>query len=252
MNCIRYRKWIKQAVLKSLDALQQAKLNGHLAECDACRELHDTERRLVEVIDLGLLTNVARVPSPDFAARVRMRLAAEGEWARPREEWFRSRWILAPVAGLVALATLLAVAWPASRHRRPRETVRQMARAHAATMPASMREIPSIATEKASAPLASNSKQERSLHMTAMPKRARTHRPARLKDHAPQFQVLVEPGQWREIVGAYRLAQSGHVDAGALAQASEQDEQLSEMKPIEIKPVVVAELFPEKPTEPTR
>lgn len=250
MNCKHYRKSIEQAALDSLEASKQAKLNEHLAGCNACRKLLESEQRLVEVVDQGLAASVAGVPSPGFSARLRMRLAAESELAGPRAEWIRSGWILAPVAGLVALAALLTVIWPASRHRMQPQASRPIARAVSPTMPASTPGLPLAASGNGGALPASSPALHHRSHAAPQPQRARRRRQVKDEDQAPHFQVLVEPGQWREIVAAYRLAQSGHVEASALAQASDQAEQPEEMKPIEITPVAIAEIYPSKSNEP--
>ena len=71
-----------------------------------------------------------------------------------------------------------------------------------------------------------------------------------MEDDAPRFQVMVEPGQGRAILAAYRSAQSARASVDALAQTSDTNERPDKIKPIEINPVVVAELYPEEHTRP--
>jgi hypothetical protein len=84
---------------------------------------------------------------------------------------------------------------------------------------------------------------------------ALAYRPAEARsgafDQAPHLEVLVEPGQWSAIVAAYRAAQSGRVDAESLADKPAQDEPPISLKPVEIAPVTVAELYPESKTQTT-
>jgi hypothetical protein len=250
MNCTRYRRWVKRSELNSLGAPRQAKLDAHLARCDGCRELLDRERQLAETINLALTASVAAAPSADFAARVRVRLAEESKRARPQLAWVHRGWIPVSFAGIVALAMFLAVVWPAWRHWKQRQPVKQVARRSAPTTPAPVASLSPAATGYGAAVVASGAAHARVRSATARFERAETNRSTRTEDDVPQFQVMLEPGQSRAILAAYRAAQTAHVDADALAQTSDGDEQLEKIKPIEIIPVVVAELYPEEPTKP--
>jgi hypothetical protein len=248
MTCNGYRKWIKRAALNLLDASRQAKLGAHLVECDGCRALCESECQLVKAINLALTASVAAAPSPGFTARARIRLAEERETARPRPAWVRSGWIPVSVAGVVALATFLAVIWPVLRQRKQPQSVKQTANMSAPGTQAPVASLPSAVTDSAGAVF--GAAHARIRNTTARHEPARTHDSARAEDNPPQFQVMVEPGQWNAIVVAYRAAQSAHVDTRALTQTSDQEEQPVEMKPIEIKPVAIAELYPYAPAVP--
>ena len=250
MNCTRYQKWVKRAALNALDASRQAKLDTHLAECAGCRELFDSKCQLAEAINLALTASVAAAPSSDFAARVRVRLVEESERAQPSLAWIRSDWFPASVAAFVALAAFIAVVWPAWRHRKQPQPVKQTARVSARNIPAPVASFPPAATNQAREVVASSAAHARTRSDTARPEGARTNRSTGIEDGAPQFQVIVEPGQARAILAAYRAAQSARVGVDALAQSSAADEQPEKIKPIEVNPVVVAELYPEEPTKP--
>jgi hypothetical protein len=250
MNCTRYRRWVKRAALSSLGASRQARLDAHLSECAECRGLLGTERRLAEAINLGLTASVSGSPSPDFTARIRIRLAEESERAQPRLAWVCSGWTPGSVAGVVVLATFLAVIWPVLRQRKQPQPVRQTARMSAPGTPAPVASLPSSVTNSAGAVGVFGAAHARIRSTTARHEPARTHDSARAEDNPPQFQVMVEPGQWNAIAVAYRAAQSAHVGVDALAQTSDGDEQLEKIKPIEINPVVVAELYPRQSAEP--
>jgi len=247
MNCERYRKWVRAAALESPDGSRQAALHAHLAECAGCRESLQVERRLFAAIDRGLGASVMGQPSLDFLARVRLRLAAESAVTSARLPWFRSGWMTLPVAGLIALAMLAAITSLATRHRLRPEPLRQTARVGSPSAPA-MAVAPTAGGAGPDVRLVASGAAHKQFPVAPRPQRARTDRSAGVGDGAPRFQVIAEPGQWREIVAAYQLAQSGHVDVTSLAQMSD-GKQPEEIKPIQIKPVAIAELYPEKSTD---
>jgi hypothetical protein len=248
VGCDRYRKWIRAEALNSLGPSQQATFRAHLAQCAGCRESLEIEKRLLGAINRGIEASVTGEPSPDFLARLESRLAAESELVRPRAAWLRTGWIVAPVAGLVGFATLLAVIQPGWRHRTQPRGLKQTARAAGPNTQAPMAGLTGLATEGRSAPFASHPLGRHRSQVVPSLQLARTQRRERHDDRESQLQVLVEPGQWRNIIAAYRLAQSGSVDASSLAQTSAKDEPADKMEPIEVDPVVVAELYPEKST----
>ena len=251
MNCTRYRKLVKRAALGSLEASRQARLDTHLAECAGCRGLLDGEWLLAKTIEMGLAASVSGLPSPDFTARVRVRLAEDSQRARPRSAWVRTGWFPISVAGIVALATLLAVIWPALRQQKQPQPVKQTARVSAPDTSARVVSRPSVKTDNGGAMVASGAAHARTRRAIATPERARIHESNGIEDDAPQFQVIVEPGQSRVILAAYRAAQSARVGVDALAQTSDADEQPQRIKPIEVNPVVVAELNSEESAKPT-
>lgn len=250
MTCQRYQKWVERAALSLLGASRQAKLDAHLSECPECRGLLGTEQRLANAINLGLTASVSGLPSPDFTARVRIRLAEESGRAQPRLAWVRSGWIRVSVAGVVVLAAFLAVIWPVLRQRKQPQPVKQTAHMSASGTAAPVASLTSAVTDSAGAIGVFGAAQARIRSTTSRHEAVRTHDSARAEDNPPQFQVMVEPGQWNAIVLAYRAAQLAHLDTHALAQTSDQEEQPVEMKPIEIKPVAIAELYPYTPAVP--
>jgi hypothetical protein len=250
MNCEPYGEWIREAALGALEVPHEAQLKAHLAECQECRESFAAEQRLLAAIEQGLAATPSGKPSPEFAARVRMRLAAGGQSMRPEGRWRPGFWIPASVVGLAALAALILAIWPGWHARTAPPPANKVARGTAPGTPASMAGLSLVGTAKASAPFISSPAWEHASHIAARPERARKRGPARPEDQPPQFQVLVEPGQWRAIVAAYRAAQSGRVVAESLAEKTAQDQQPISLKPVEITPVTIAELYPVKPTEP--
>ena len=81
MDCKRYKSWLSDAVAGALGPAREAELRAHVEACSDCRALLERERALFEAIDRGVQAHLAAAPSPEFAARARMRLAEEA--ARP-------------------------------------------------------------------------------------------------------------------------------------------------------------------------
>ncbi len=80
---------------------QQAELEAHLAECEACRLLAAAWRDLAPAL-AGAAAEVA-APEPGFAARWQRRLAAERARRARRQAW---------LALLLTLGAALPLAWP--------------------------------------------------------------------------------------------------------------------------------------------
>jgi hypothetical protein len=268
MNCKCYRKRIREAALGTLEDSRLALFNAHLAECVTCRQAFEAEQRLLAAIDQGIVTRVQGAPSANFATGVRMRLDSLGARAslrsaqgglcppltgsleragRPRSQaWWRPS-VWSPALALAVLAAVLLTLWFVRRTPHPRAPER--ARSTAPITPAQEPQLPeqmaSVIRPKAGSPMARR----------VRPTIALAHRPAEARsgasDQAPHLEVLVEPGQWPAIVAAYRAAQSGRVDPESLADKTAQDEPPISLKPVEIAPVTVAELYPESKTKTT-
>ncbi len=108
MDCKGFENDLVDAALEGLSARRSERLRTHLAGCEACREALEEQRRLAQAIDRSLAESLEGEPSPEFAARVRQRIAqpdaAAGGW------W--STWKLAAVGALAALALLAAWVLP--------------------------------------------------------------------------------------------------------------------------------------------
>jgi len=91
------------AALEGLSPRRSERLRAHLAGCEACRKALEEQRRLAQAIDRSLAESLECEPSPEFAARVRQRIAqpdaVSGWW---------STWKLAAVGALAGLALLAA------------------------------------------------------------------------------------------------------------------------------------------------
>jgi hypothetical protein len=82
---------------------------------------------------------------------------------------------------------------------------------------------------------------------------ALAHRPAEARsdasDQAPQFEVLIDPGQAAALAELYQTMQRG-ADPVALSGESAPDEKPLKVQDVEVRPVAIAELQPLKPIEP--
>lgn len=240
MNCKQCQARIKEAALGPLDVRRHAALNAHLAGCVNCQRKFDAERQLVAAIDWGLADSLNHQPSPEFAARVRIRLAAEGERGLPRTSWAFNAWAS---VGVAALAVLIVAIWLLHRAPPPHR-VKRAAASGGLTQATAPTKTASLAR-----PLTLVSPQESSLCQAGKDKPLREHRRFSQKNRAPQFQVLVQPGQWAAITELYRAAQSGRVDASSLGRKAAEDEQPIEVKPVEIKPLVFGKVQDAKPLD---
>jgi hypothetical protein len=195
MGCANYKDWLSDAALGALDAQRDAVLRAHLAECAACRAALEAERALFAAMDAGLEASVAAEPSPEFVARVRMRLAEE---PAPRAAWLTG-WL--PVTATAMAVIALAAVWFL-----PRDTV---------VSPPATPEI-----GKSSAPAAPATPQQQIQDATNT---VRGHvgvvttgiqRPLRPPQQAPE--ILVPPGQWLAVVRLYEGVNRGRVDTESL------------------------------------
>jgi hypothetical protein len=241
MSCEDYREWIEEAAVGALDASRQARLNAHLAGCAHCRESLAAAERLLREIDRGLIASLDRQPSPEFAGRVRMRLAGENVRARPRAWWTAGAWVPASAA---ALAALVLAVWLVRQPPRPlRQPVSSV------TPGASARNGAPREQAKVTPPRLSLTPAQPARAASRTPS-ARPHPRSTPPTGAPQFQVLVERGQWAAVVKLYNSVWapepgSGFANASRPSgpapgpDAAEQAEDQLVLKPIEIKPLDV-------------
>jgi hypothetical protein len=241
MNCQDYREWIEDAALGAIDNARRAQLDTHLAECPECCRAFEAAQKLYAAIDQGVAARVEGKPSADFAARVRMRLAGEGEKAQLRW-WRRSIWI--PALGSAVLALLLLSIWIARRPGGQRQPTKQIARttAPAATSASNVRP-PEQA--KVARPPAAPAAPRRSARVSTPTSQNRPRRQSTPDSEAPPLQVQVQAGQWAAVTSLYRAGQAGRLEGAAEASAAA--EQPLQVKPVEVPPLVVAEIQDPKP-----
>ncbi len=233
MGCERYKSWLSDAALGALAPAREAEWRAHVEQCAACRAELERERMLLAALERGLEESLSAEPSPEFAARVRMRVVEEA--ARPRA-WF-SGWI---PAGAAALAVLVIVAvWlvhrqPSEQQRVERREVTESRPPSGSLGPAPLGQPPQAVIPKAPGePL-------RSKPIGTASERI-GHGPAVLE-------VLVAEEEQAGILWLYNTVRSRRVDASAWPA-----EPLNDVRPAELKiaPLEVAKLDIEsKPPEP--
>jgi len=103
MVCKQYSERLTAGAFGGLTARQHADLMAHLRGCDACQEAYERAREVSALVDRTVITLVEGTPSRGFVARLRERLAAEAEPARPA---WRAR--IATAGALAAIGVLLA------------------------------------------------------------------------------------------------------------------------------------------------
>lgn len=256
---------IRDLALGEIHPRDELALLAHVAECDACRDAYNHAGAVRSFVDRGLEKLVGGLresePSPQFAARLRARIAAEpapGRWNLGILQMWESaaRHPLCYVAGAAALALLIAFAMNSLVHRErsapsaPPSLVAQIPGASAPpSTPAPSSTVPTAApsnpgsgvTQPAAnsqSPRAANSEHARATLASRAPEsrapksQANVSRPA-----SGEPEVLVPKDELRAVAEFYAATQSGRVDSEQLYTAQQQDRQPLEWKPIEITPL---------------
>ena len=257
---------IRDLALGEIHPQDELALLAHVAECEACREAYNEAGALRSLVDRGVEKLVGGLresePSPQFAARLRARLAAEpapGRWNLSALQMWESatRRPLYYVAGAAAVALLIAFAM-SNWTRRERSTSPAPIEALTAQIPASSTP-PSSTPPSSAVPTTAPSNAGTSVPQPAanseLPRAASPeHAPARLASRTPESraleshatdsrpasrnpEVLVPKDQMRAVAQLYQAAQSGRVDAEQLYIAQQKTREPVEVKPIEITPL---------------
>jgi len=216
MSCEKYSGWLTDAALGELRAEREPELLAHASECDACREALGHARAVREFVDRGVESLVAGEPSPQFATRLRRRIAQESQ--PQRSPW--AGW--APViAGALALAVLLAIMVT----RRPLHD----------------RSNPSIASVANPAPAPSGALAASAVIPQAV-KRSESKRESaygvRARAAATVLpEIIVPQGQLAAAMQLSAAVNSGRVDGNQLLASKQEYEKPLEVRPIEIAPL---------------
>lgn len=214
MACEEYSILIKEEAFSGLNSERGNALREHLAQCVSCRNEFDHAKNIAKLLDSGVKMLVAGEPSPQFAARLRARIAEE-----PVQATFEWRaWI--PVA---ASAFVLALLLVAVTIRTPRSgdrnvtTMAQIPRHSEVVVPA--RTESSAAEGGLMAP--------RSTHRTVQPR---------------QHEVLVPPGQLAAVMQLAKALNSAHVEIEQTSHIDEQSEKSLEIEALHISPLIISKL----------
>jgi hypothetical protein len=250
MNCQKYREWIEDAALGELDDRRRVQLQEHLDACPDCRSAFAAAQTLFAAIDRGVAARVESRPPADFAARVRMSLAAGSERAQ-RRWWRPAPWIPALAGAALALFLIFSLN---SRHRArrmppPKPQIARTA-APAPASPGNLKrpEQASISRPPAVLPAAVIGRPSSGTSAAALPATAPAARRGAAccapDSRAPQLQVQIQPGQWAAVESLYRAGQAGRVDETDKPVPADQPLQV---QPVDVAPLAVAELQDPKP-----
>lgn len=245
LTCEKYGEWIKEAALGEVSPRRERELLAHVGECDACRDAYQQAREVAALVDRGIEAVVAGEPSPQFAARLRVRIAEEQPALR--FGWLTSKPVAAGLVAAVALAVLWVFVVP-SRPTLPPKPVRPGSAIALARSP------------DAHAPTvhASNTADGNHIYSTPARRHSRTQfvaqqqRGIRRAPSSADPEVLVPPGQLEAVMQLASDIRSGRID-GKEFLAEQAQVQRDMQKPIDIpridiRPIEIAPL-PTKPAE---
>lgn len=210
------------AASEALSGNLRIDFEDHLRECAACREEFSRVQALMCAIDEGVSASVAAEPSPQFVAGVRQRIA----WQPSRASIWSSRqaWLTAAAACAVLAVFLLA----ARALRKTPQPLHANVSRPVASPPAYLAPSPNSGGQES---------------VASVPSRPRTllaaHRvpPRVLRHSATEPQVIIEPGQMREVLQLVAATQRAQIDGANLLNSEKKA-----AEPLEIKPIVIAPL----------
>lgn len=247
-KCEEYGDWMIDAALGALAPERECAFAAHIAQCEPCRKAYEQARQFAVAIDRGVESLVAGEPSPQFAARLRMRIADE-------QPTSRFAWLTWKPAAALALASILAVAgivWIARHHNSTRNAI-PFARAIAAVRTAPS-QVSSAATPHSGTQVNSQTRSSLSARAPAEPGRTgsppavqprrvavarlvlRRHADPRANSPA-EPEVIVPPGQVEAVMQLAAAIRSGRIDGKELLTAQKQMEQPLKIESIDIPPV---------------
>jgi hypothetical protein len=218
MSCEKYSGWMTDAALGELRAEREPELLAHAMECDACRQALGDARSVRDFVDRGVDLLVAGEPSPQFATRLRGRIAQESEPLRiPWAAWTPI------VAGGLALAALLLIMV-----------------AHKSVHNGSNPGVASAVKPVSAPPAALNTSAAtpQNAKRTVGSRDSARARPAT----AVLPEIIVPEGQLSAAAQLGAAINSGRVDGNQLLTAQQDYDKPLEMKPIEIAPLEIPAL----------
>ena len=210
MTCKHVTNRLSDLALGALDGQRRAEAEALVDRCPSCRAALERERKLMAAIDREVAGHVGTEPSPDFAARARMRLATEAVAPGFSPAWRLAvgGWSRAAAIALAAVMVIGAV-WLA-RRREPCRGAGCSGR------------VPSVAsgatrTARGTGSVLAEAGVNRSGAVGARKTAARTHS-LRSGQAPPQVQreglpeVIVDRNEQQSIVRLYCSLQAGRVD----------------------------------------
>jgi hypothetical protein len=228
MACEEYSGWMSVAALGALPAGREGELRAHVGRCEACRSKWEAASALVAAIDGAVTTLVAGEPSPQFASRLRARIADEptpAAWLLPA----RPRLAAALVAAVALFAVLLL--------RSPERASRGMPATNTASAVAPSRAASAgPATQRVDAP------------SPQAPRHAASDRRGRARFVEPE--VLVPRGQLSAALLLANAVSNGRIDGTQISVSAAAAGNPIEVKPIEIAPLALPALDVTADAEP--
>lgn len=231
LTCEKYGEWIKEAALGEVSPRRERELLAHAGECDACREAYQRAREVAALVDRGVESLVTGQPSPEFAARLRARIAEE-------QPALRFGWLTwKPVAAGLVAAAALAVLWVfvvPSRPTLPPKSIR----------PGSAIALARSPDAHVSAAPASDAAERNHSYSTAARRHSRTpfvaqHMRGNRRDvRSAEPEVLVPPGQLEAVMQLAADIRAGRIN-GKQFVAEQAEAQKNMQKPIDIPPVEI-------------
>jgi len=219
MDCEKYAEHLTACALGQSPPALQSELAAHIAGCVACRQAYERAQCAADLVNRGMKALVAGEPSPQFAARLRARVADE----RHTGNFWAGRFpIVASVLLCVTLAAIVAVAH--FRHGgepAPEPNAASVLPPAPSNMNALARPRPSLREA-----------------------RARESRSYARRSTAAQPEVLVAPGQMAALARFDEaLQQYQAAGAHAIAQPDDTDEIMKieqlQVPPIQVKAIEV-------------
>jgi putative zinc finger protein len=222
MDCRQYQDALNAYALGAESGADVQAFRLHLEVCEACRRELARRREFLGSLDLKLRAQFEAVPSPDFNARLRRRIAAESERApRPALSWLP---LLAGAAALAALLAFLHYRSVFSPHPRDANPV------HIASAPGAQ-PSQAAATDHPSSPVYANSAAAPNASVTPSlhPVVA-----AATASSSPVLRVRIDRVELYATVRFTEAVAQGRIDATALVSASQKSDDSAGTKPLEI------------------
>jgi len=228
MACEKYIGWMTEAALGELSPRREAELLLHAGACDACREAYNRAKAIAAAVDRGVESLVADEPSPQFRARLHVRIAQEPApvcstwvgWVAAAQD---SRRLIAATASAVALAALLLFV--------------------IARLPKHSNPAPNVASRPSTSPVAVVPQATPQPRAETPPElRHARHVRHPVLPRSPDPQILVPPGQVEAVLQFADAIRAGRVDGGQLLTAQDRLTKPLKIDDLTIPPIEIQEL----------
>jgi Putative zinc-finger len=238
MDCEQYQEALSAAALGAESGAEVQAFRLHLEICEACRGELARRREFLASVDRQLVMHSEAVPSGDFNARLRRRIADEStQTPSPSVRWI-------PVfAGAVALIVLLTVL----HFQKLRDTD------NAVAPPAHISAAVPAARPQAAVPPSDNDTDAGPRPAIRRRTEARAtfalHEVGVVSRSALPTEIRINPEESRSLVSFARAVSRGQVETASLVPAPPEIAQSLETKALEFPPITFARLEP-RPAAP--